>query len=148
MAPIRPASTIRASSKSCAPSAVRLSDPELRSEGSKHAPPTPLDLAEVAQSTKSRVLAWLERKGYLRGDEDPDEAEQPASALQACLIGSLGVGQLHALPKTGKRRSTVEDRPKPRNAVTAESQGFNIHAGVRVAAGATESRERPRRTSM
>lgn len=67
----------------------------------EHAPSTPLDLAEIVQSTKSRVLAWLERKGYLRGDEDPDEAEQPASALQACL-----------------------------------------HAGVRVAAGATESRGR------
>jgi hypothetical protein len=111
----------------------------------EHGPPTSLDLAEIVQCTKSRVLAWLERKGYLRNDGEEDgepRAEQQDSALSACLAGSLGVGQLHPLPGRPRRSTEAPDRPKPQKGFTAESDGFNVHAGVRVAAGATESRER------
>lgn len=63
--------------------------------------PTPdrLDLETLTVNVEMRVVAWLRRRGFLDDDSGESAAEPGArSALDACLEGSLGLGELSALP--------------------------------------------------
>jgi hypothetical protein len=112
--------------------------------------PNRSDLEAIGHTVELRVLSWLRRRGLL----DADEAGQPAyheesrlGALDACLRGSLGVGQLSSLP--GAEGDEGSPIPEPGFAATTlasrrarSARGFDIHAGVSVSAGDREGRER------
>jgi hypothetical protein len=73
--------------------------------------PDHTDLDTLAFDVEMRVKRWLRRGGLLGNESDADDiAEDPAtlSALDACLQGSLGVGEITALPA-----NPTLSRPRP-----------------------------------
>jgi hypothetical protein len=73
-------------------------------------------------------------------DLDDPEAPEP-SALDACLSGSLGIGELVALKSPSEPEPSAP--PKPQKAPRrGHARGFDIHAGVVVSARDAEGRER------
>ena len=111
--------------------------------------PTHDDLDALAFNVEMRVLAWLRRRNLLGDGDDTSGAEPARSAIDACLEGSMGTGELAALENTGEPateaalpRATKSERRAGR------SRGFDIHAGVFVSANrvrrkdAVESHER------
>ena len=75
---------------------------------------------------------------------DPSAELSARSALEACLEGSLGLGELSALPG---RRGTSDGHdalPAPTRSQrrSGHSRGFDVHAGVVVSASDRDGRER------
>jgi len=67
------------------------------------------DLEDIALNVHQRFLRWLKRHGLLRGEPDDEFSNESAeySALEACVQGSLGLGNL--VKKRGKPRSSNQD---------------------------------------
>jgi hypothetical protein len=109
------------------------------------AQPTQRDLDEITHNVDARVCAWLRRKAFLRNqnENESNDAEARPSALDACLVASLGVGELSSVRSVD--RQSPEDRPaRPAKADRrpGSSNGFNLHAGVVVASDDRAGRER------
>jgi hypothetical protein len=62
--------------------------------------PAHAELQIVVVRVYRRFVAWLRRRELLRpwGDSDTESWAAPPSAIEACLLGSLGVGNLETLP--------------------------------------------------
>ncbi|MEO7035641.1 MAG: transposase zinc-binding domain-containing protein, partial [Polyangiaceae bacterium] len=60
--------------------------------------PNGSELEDLALAVEARVIRWLERQGLLVSEASQsasEDSEPPeSSALEACLAGSLGIGQL------------------------------------------------------
>ncbi len=115
--------------------------------------PTQADLDDIVHAVEVRVTRWLRRKGLLADpDPDADFSDEPPerSALDACLEGSLGLGELTELagacPRGGDGGAERDDlepaRPTKSARRGAQARGFDLHAGVAVAANDREGRER------
>jgi hypothetical protein len=118
--------------------------------------PNRSDLEAIGHAVELRVLNWLRRRSLLDADEaeQPDhDAERQRDALDACLRGSLGIGELSSLPgsEIAAGQGTAEDSPGPNpRSLTGglasrgarSSRGFDIHAGVSVSRHDREGRER------
>jgi hypothetical protein len=116
------------------------------------APPGPSDLEDIALNVSVRVERWLRRKQLLLDTEEAlfnnfNNQTPEATPLDACLQGSLGIGELTCLPED--RSSCVADTvepllPKPTKAGRRGGQwrGFDVHAGVVVSGSDREGRER------
>jgi hypothetical protein len=111
------------------------------------AAPTAEELNAIIARAARRVVAWLRRHGYL--DKTPLEArsnELPVqTALDACAAIALGRGQVTIMPRDGTEDNDghgagEEATDKP--ALVVDRDGFNLHAGVRIAAGDDLGRER------
>jgi len=109
--------------------------------------PDHTDLETLAFNMEMRVTAWLRRRSLLQ-DEDVDAADGTASpsALDACLQGSLGLGELTALPAKHAPPHGADDMalpvPSRSDRRGGHSRGFDVHAGVVVSASDREGRER------
>ncbi len=109
-------------------------------------PPQASDLEAIVARTARLSTAWLRRHGYL--DESPLEARSneplEQTALDACAAIAMGRGTVATLARDGQDRDdehkTESDTRSPTLAV--ERHGFNVHAGVRIAAGDDLGRER------
>jgi hypothetical protein len=93
-----------------------------------------------------RVVSWLRRHGFLNDDSSEPPADPAArSALEACLLGSLGLGELSALPS---RQGPTDDghnalpAPTKSQRRAGHSRGFELHAGGVVSASDRDGRER------
>jgi Putative transposase len=118
--------------------------------------PNRADLEAIGHAVELRVLRWLRRRGLLDVDEaeqSEHDAQRECDALDACLRGSLGIGELSSLPGSASAagQGADEDAPNtyPRALTGAlasrrarSSRGFDIHAGVSVSAHDREGRER------
>lgn len=118
--------------------------------------PNHSDLETIGHTVELRVLRWLRRGGLLDAEEaEPAEhdAEPQRDALDACLRGSLGIGELSSLPGSaspagqGNDENSPASNPRSLTGVLASrrarsARGFDIHAGVSVAAQDREGRER------
>jgi hypothetical protein len=108
--------------------------------------PDRLDLETLTVNVEMRVVAWLRRRGFLDDDSGELAAEPGArSALDACLEGSLGLGELSALPiRRGPTGDDHDALPAPTRAQRrgGHSRGFDVHAGVIVSASDRDGRER------
>jgi hypothetical protein len=109
--------------------------------------PAAADPDAIVARTARRVIAWLRRYGYLDGQ--PLEArsnELPEqTALDACASIAMGRGNV----ATMSRDSTEDDdghdagdEPPDGPALVGDRDGFNLHGGVRIAAGDDLGRER------
>jgi hypothetical protein len=109
--------------------------------------PDHTDLETLAFNMEMRVTAWLRRRGLLR-EEGVDTGDDTASrsALDACLEGSLGLGELTALPAKHAPPLGAHDMalpvPSRSDRRGGHSRGFDVHAGVVVSASDREGRER------
>ena len=112
--------------------------------------PDAIDLETIATSVEIRTKRWLKRQGLLV-EPDADDGfnnEQPErSALDACLLGSLGVGELIELRLDDSADKGPADeielpRPTKRARRGGHCRGFDIHAGVWVAANDHAGKER------
>jgi hypothetical protein len=107
--------------------------------------PDCVDLETVALNVELRALGWLRRRGHLKEDHEKTP-ETESSAIDACLRGSLGMGELTAVPEKRPKAAAYEQDvpPRPTKSVRrgAESRGFDVHAGVTVAAADREGRDR------
>lgn len=109
--------------------------------------PDHTDLETAAFNMGMKVTAWLRRRGLLR-EEAADAADGTASrsALDACFEGSLGLGELAALPAKRAVPLGTDDIPPPVPSRSdrrgGHSRGFDVHAGVVVSASDREGRER------
>ena len=118
--------------------------------------PNRADLEAIGHAVELRVLRWLRRRRLLDADEaeqSEHDAQRQCDALDACLRGSLGIGELSSLPGSASAagQGADEDAPSPNpRALTGalasrrarSSRGFDIHAGVSVSAHDREGRER------
>jgi hypothetical protein len=122
-------------------------DPEGKIRFHPLAPPSPEILERVVRRIRDRVLLWLRRKGHL--DERPAEerSNEPAeqSAIDACAELASRGGLFVSLDHGGA--DSADDghgrfEPRRRGPFTAELDGFNVQAAVRIEASDDEGRER------
>jgi hypothetical protein len=77
--------------------------------------PDRAELQDIASDVAIRTLTWLRRRDLLRDEPDEtydetDSTEQrDCSALGACLEGSLGLGELTALPERNQAEIHGDD---------------------------------------
>ncbi|MBN4059063.1 transposase [Endomicrobium sp. AH-315-J14] len=116
-------------------------------------PPNSDDLTLIAARIHARSRRWLRKRGMLRDDDaENDEAQQEVeerSALQACLEGSVGIGELTSVDSAAGRggagaiAADTDAQFRRRSGVhVGEAGGFNIHAGVVLVADDREGLER------
>ncbi len=98
----------------------------------------------IVRHAKDRAVAWLRRHGPL--DERPIEARnedaQGQTALDACAAIAIGRGQVSTLPNADSLAHDTDDAAPDGPALAVDLDGFNLHAGVRIAAGDDLGRER------
>ena len=97
-----------------------------------------LDVETLTVNVEMGVVSWLRRNGFLTDDSSEPPADPAArSALEACLLGSLGLGELSAL--------ATEDRVIPPAA--QRQMATRAKAAITEVAGATPSTSRSRKPS-
>jgi hypothetical protein len=112
-----------------------------------HGAPAPdtTELHRIAQRVQARAVAWLRRHGHT--DDRPLEEQSnelpETSAIDACAAIAMQRGAFAKLATEAEDglRTTADGEP-PRLRFAAEHEGFNLHAGVRIAAGDDVGRER------
>jgi hypothetical protein len=79
----------------------------------------------MAQDVELAVLAWLRRRRLL-ADRDDDAGDRPRSALDACLSGSLGLGQARHVrwARAAGRLLWTDSREVRHSAVVAKPRTF------------------------
>ena len=109
--------------------------------------PTQSDLEDIALNVEIRVTRWLRRKGLITDPDGVLYGNQPTErgALDACLEGSLGIGELTRVPE--RAGSGLDDGVDllPDLERTARRgghhRGFDVHAGVVASATDRKGRE-------
>ena len=105
-------------------------------------------LDRIVRRVRDRTLRWLRKKGLLeeRPPEDRSNEAPERSALDACADIALRGGTFARLERaeaaqTGEAAEARFDGKHP-GPMTAELDGFNVQAAVRIEAGDDEGRER------
>jgi hypothetical protein len=101
-------------------------------------PPTREELETTVRRTRDRAVAWLRRRGLL--GEGVEEDRQ--TALDACAAIAIGRGQVTTLPNVDALAHDPDPASPDGPALAVDLDGFNMHAGVRIAAGDDLGRER------
>jgi hypothetical protein len=104
--------------------------------------PSQVELVAIVERVRARALAWLKRNGHI--DESPEEERSQEfgeqTALEACTAIAMARGRTLTLGADREANDHGTGRPGLDDAV--ESDGFNLHAGVSIAAGDDEGREK------
>ncbi len=107
-------------------------------------PPSADDLQDIARRVHRRATTWLARRGYI--DDQPAEMrsnERPEpGAIEACAAIAMQRGAFAKLATDDDSHDDGAESPPGGRRFTAEHEGFNLHAGVRIAAGDDLGRER------
>jgi hypothetical protein len=102
-------------------------------------------IERVARRTRDGMVRWLRRKGLLdeRGANVCLYDRQEPSALEACAEAALRQGAFGRVGEDGTLREDEDGRFPPRRpgAMTADVEGFNVQAAVRVEADDDVGRE-------
>ncbi len=119
---------------------VFLRDAEQRVAFHPTGAPDAAELAAIARRVQRRAVAWLARRGYGPVEERSNGAPDP-SAIEACAAVAMQRGAFTKLA-TDKDQDGGEPDDAARLRFVGEHEGFNIHAGVRIAGGDDLGRER------
>jgi hypothetical protein len=89
-------------------------------------------------------VAWLRRRGHLdeRLIEERGQDAPLQTALDACAAIAIGRGQVSTLPTGDSLPHDADETAPDGPALAVDLDGFNLHAGVRIAAGDDLGRER------
>jgi hypothetical protein len=98
--------------------------------------PSEDDIARLAQVLRDRILRFLRKKGKLPDELDPVEPEHEQPLL-ATLAAAAVQGRSALGPKAGAwaerlGRGTARGGEFGRGGLCADSDGFSLHAGVRI----------------
>jgi hypothetical protein len=104
-------------------------------------PPAREELDAIVRRTRDRAIAWLRREGLLDGGRS-DGADDRQSALDACAAIAIGRGQVAVLANADAQPHDAHDEAPEGPSLAVDLDGFNLHAGVRIAAGDDLGRER------
>lgn len=107
--------------------------------------PDASELESIAGGVHRRVTAWLARHGYVDGRPAEDRSTEPAEpgALEACAAIAMQRGAFARLSTDEDHGPDhAQERAAGKMRFAAEHEGFNLHAGVRIAAGDDLGRER------
>jgi Putative transposase len=107
-------------------------------------PPDRDDLDALVRRIHKRAVAWLRRRRYAeaRREEEPDQDSEPG-ALEACAAIAMQRGSFAKLKEDAALVTAADAATEPeRLRFVAEHEGWNLHAGVRMAAGDDLGRER------
>jgi len=124
------------------------SEPDGRADFVPLPRPTQSDLEDLALNVEIRVARWLRRRRLVTDSDEADCGKTcpDRDALDACLEGSVGLGELTCLPDACDSctdgdcdPSTGPDRTTRRS---ARYRGFDVHAGVVASAMDRDGRER------
>ncbi len=107
-------------------------------------PPETIELQAIARRVGERSMAWLRRHGHLgdRVTEARSNEVADPSAIDACADIALQRGAFVKLAADDDDRDGSDDGGAPKLRFAAEHEGFNLHAGVHIAAGDDLGRER------
>jgi hypothetical protein len=108
------------------------------------AAPETTELQAIVSRVHRRVVAWLRRHGHidLRPMEDRSNGPPEAGALVACAAIAMQRGAFAKLAADDDRGAGAGEGEPRKLRFAAEHEGFNLHAGVRIAAGDDLGRER------
>jgi hypothetical protein len=109
-----------------------------------HAAPPPAreELDAIVRRTRDRAVARLRRRGLLADGPGGDGADDRQTALDACATIAIGRGQVATLANADARPHDAHDEAPDGPSLAVDLDGFNLHAGVRIAAGDDLGRER------
>ena len=105
-------------------------------------------LERIVRRVRDRTVRWLRKHGLVDSRSTEQRSTEPpeGDAIDACAEVALGVGTLVRLDaEPALRADDGDDRrlePKRRRPLTAEIDGFNLQAAVRIEAADDEGRER------
>ena len=115
--------------------------------------PTPslsaLDVAEVLATVEPRIVRLLNRRGI--GDRDDSAGETDTWTEEAPVLAGLAAASVQGLVALGRQRGarirrlgdpSVKVETRPLGRCHARSNGFDLHAGLVVAAGERERLDR------
>ncbi len=114
-----------------------------------HPPTEPLSqqqVERVAEAVKTRAVRWLGRHGYLQDEESRYDSNETAdlSALEACAQLAMSPGVLGRLDDNDDPENfdLAPNNGRKLGPLSADVDGFNVNAAVRIAADDDEGRER------
>ena len=114
-----------------------------------HPPTEPLSqqqVERVAEAVKTRAVRWLGRHGYLQDEESRYDSNEAAdlSALDACAQLAMSPGVLGRLDENDDPEDfdLAPNQGRKLGPLSADVDGFNVNAAVRIAADDDEGRER------
>ena len=107
--------------------------------------PSQSEIASIASEVGRRVKKMLRRRGLVRdAPEQDDTGGEPPSAIEACMRVAQSAGSFERLDGVASVASPDDARfdHRKRSPWSAEADGFSVNAGVSMAAGDAEGRER------
>jgi hypothetical protein len=122
---------------------VFVRDPEGRVAFQAAREPEAAELAAIVRRVHRRVTAWLVRHRYVDGRSAEECTDEPgeSSAIEACGTVAMQRGMFTKLAADDDHGEGEHDGAA-RLRFVGEHEGFNLHAGVRIAAGDDLGRER------
>jgi len=109
------------------------------------APPSRAELYALVGRVFVRATKWLQRHGHLRDEADVSNEPHSPSFEEALVLAATGRGTMDVLRDDGKPsepEGETHDAPGGGSTDAVTHHGFNLHAGVTVAAAADVGRER------
>jgi hypothetical protein len=113
--------------------------------------PSPQSIERLAGVLRKRILGYLARKGCFVGEVQGSEGGAAEESQESTLMEAVQAAAVREwiafsdpprpVPKIGQREEWSLD-PMPEKMLCARSEGFSLHAGVRVAAADREGLER------
>ncbi|MEY4577325.1 MAG: hypothetical protein RL701_2028 [Pseudomonadota bacterium] len=107
---------------------------------------TDAEVTQLVGKVRKRILRHLERRGLLDADaQDSDPIAAASPALASCYAGSVAGRQTLGRRKGAKLERIGADPDAPwieaKGRLSAFSEGFDLHAGLRVVADHPEGRD-------
>ena len=109
------------------------------------APPSRAELYALVGRVFVRATKWLQRHGHLRDEADVSNEPHSPSFEEALVLAATGRGTMDVLRDDGESsepEGETHDAPGGGSTDAVTHHGFNLHAGVTVAADDDVGRER------
>ena len=104
--------------------------------------PTHDDLCAVVRRAHDRIIRWLGRRKLIDDDSEDDAKASDPTPIEACANAAMKSGTFGTAADDDNREADERAIARLGGRMAAAHNGFDLHAGVRIAAGDYEGRER------